>query len=115
MSAAFEEVRSVRIVCDPALKNGVFGKLEELNAPGFTGGRLTEKVIEKRSRTCKRSRVGSEASEAKSESASRSGATFPSEKIVAYCQGSQFRGIGMIAGVEPFWIHRDEAAKFAER
>ncbi len=37
------------------------------------------------------------------------------ERIVEYCQGSQFRGIGMIVGIAPLFIHEDEAPKFAKK
>jgi hypothetical protein len=34
------------------------------------------------------------------------------EKILAYCQESEFRGIGMIAAAQPLLIHQEEASKF---
>lgn len=33
------------------------------------------------------------------------------DKIVEYCQGSRFEGIGMIVGLERLLVHKDQAAK----
>jgi nitrogen regulatory protein PII len=115
MSDPFVEVRSVRIVCDPVLKDGVLEQLKELDAPGFTwweaqGKGHRETVPDVQTAAGWHRGLGSEKRVCIEVWCSRSIA----EKILAYCQGSQFRGIGMIAGVEPFWIHRDELAKFAE-
>jgi hypothetical protein len=33
------------------------------------------------------------------------------EQILLFCQGSQFRGIGMIVGMCPVMVHEEETAK----
>jgi nitrogen regulatory protein PII len=115
MSAPYEEIRSVRIVCDPALKDGVLAQLAEFGVPGFTwweahGKGHRETVPDVQTVGGWPRGLGNE------ERVCIEIWCAPSiaEKIIAYCQGSQFRGIGMIVGVGPFWLHRDEVAKFTE-
>ena len=112
--APLQEVRSVRIVCDPALKEGVLAKLEEFQAPGFTwweahGKGHRETVPDVQTIAGWHKGLGSERRVCIEVWCNQAIA----EQIVAFCQGKQFRGIGMIAGMAPFWIHSDEAAKFA--
>jgi hypothetical protein len=116
MSDPLEEVRSVRIVCDPALKDGVLMQLEELGVSGFTrwaahGMGHRETVPDVQTASGWNRGFGSEERICVEAWCKLSTA----QKIVDYCEGSQFRGIGMIAGVAPVWIHRDEAARFADR
>jgi nitrogen regulatory protein PII len=116
MSTTLEEVRSVRIVCDPALKDGVLEKLVELRAPGFTwweahGKGHRETVPDVQTISGWHKGLGTERRVVIEVWCHPSVA----EEIIAYCQGSQFKGIGMIAGIAPFWMHRDEVAKFAPK
>jgi hypothetical protein len=37
------------------------------------------------------------------------------DNIIAHCQGSQFRGIGMIAGLQVLRIHDEECRKFSAK
>ena len=114
MLAHFEEVRSVRIFCDPVLKDGVLKKLAELGVAGFTwweahGKGHRETVPDVQTTAGWHRGLGSEERVCVEVWCNLSIA----EEIVTYCQGHQFRGIGMIAGVAPLWIHRDEFTKFA--
>ncbi|HXY37545.1 MAG TPA: hypothetical protein VEI07_25200 [Planctomycetaceae bacterium] len=116
MSAQFEEVRSVRIFCDPVLKEGVLKKLVELGVAGFTwweahGKGHPETVLDVQTTAGWHRGLGSEERVCIEAWCNSSLA----EAIVDYCQGRQFRGIGMIAGMAPLWIHADEAAKFAAK
>jgi hypothetical protein len=116
MAITFVEARAVRIICDRALKDGVLRQVNELGATGFTwweahgkGHRETVPDVQTISGWPKsfggEQRVCIEV-----------WCRLPvAEKILAYCQGTQFRGIGMIAGLEPLLIHEDEADKFAAR
>jgi hypothetical protein len=98
------EIRSVRIICDSVLKDRVLNQLHTFGATGHTfwpaygAGTVVEtgwpEAFSHPNRIyvevwCRPAVAG---------------------KIVEYCRGTAFEGIGMIAGVQPLWIHADEAA-----
>ena len=108
MKGQLVEVRAVRVICDTILKDRVLTELNALGATGFTAwpaygegtvldpgwpsafaapNRIYVEVW------CKRS---------------------VAERILEYCEGSKFEGIGMIAGIQPLWIHEREAANLLE-
>jgi nitrogen regulatory protein PII len=106
MSVTLKEVRSVRIVCDSFLIDDVLEHLTQFGATGYTWWRAhgqgdhptgTGLFTEMR-------RVSIEVW-CNLEVA---------EKIVAYCQSSQFRDIGMAVGTTPLMVPEDEAAKFTK-
>ena len=102
------EVRAVRIICDSILKDRVLKELDTLGASGYTAwpaygeGTVAEagwpNSFTAPNRICVE--VWCRPSLA--------------EKIVDYCQGSRFEGIGMIVGLQPLWIHEHEAANLRE-
>lgn len=58
MDLNMTEVRSVRIICDPALKDGVLKQLNDLVHPALPGGKPMERDIERPYPTSKRCRAG---------------------------------------------------------
>jgi nitrogen regulatory protein P-II len=116
MAMTFVEARSVRIVCDTALKEGVLRQIDELGATGFTwwaahGKGHRETVPDVQTISGWHKGLGGE-----NRICIEVWCSLPvAEKILAYCQGTQFNGIGMIAGLEPLLIHEDEAAKWAAK
>ena len=104
MSVQFSEVRAVRIMCDGVLKNRILDQLIKFGANGYTWwqahGKGQHETIADVYTGLDRIyiEVWCDADVA--------------ENIVAYCQGSQFRGVGMTCGMEALQIHQDEAAKF---
>jgi nitrogen regulatory protein P-II len=108
MSGQFVEVQAVRVICDSVVGERVLKELKAFGAPGCTWWQahgegtvpevgLTESFDVRRriyfEVWCKPS---------------------VAEKIVEYCRGSRFRDVGMIAGLQPLWIHEDDAANFGE-
>ena len=95
------EIRSVRIICDPVLNEGVLKKLAEFGATGFTwwdthGKGHRETVPDVQTMSGWNLSFGGE-NRISIEVWCRPRIA---DKIIAYCQGSQFRGIGMIAGLK---------------
>jgi nitrogen regulatory protein PII len=105
----YAEIRAVRIICDSVLKDRVLTELHALGATGFTWwevhgeGTVTEIGT---MGVLHRPNVG--LSRIYFEVWCHSTVA---DKIVAYCQGTRFEGIGMIVGLEPLLVHKDEAAK----
>jgi hypothetical protein len=114
MEEKMTEVRSVRIICDPVLRDGVLKQISDFGVTGFTwweahgkGHRETVPDVETMA-GWNRSFGG--------EKRTYIEVWCPpqiAEKIVVFCQGSQFRGIGMIVGLGPLLVHEDESVKFA--
>ena len=105
----YVEIRAVRIICDSVLKDGL---LKELRALGVTGvtwwavhGEGTVTEIES---VAAWNRASTGLSRIYIEVWCHSSIA---DKIVAYCQGTRFEGIGMIVGLEPLLVHKDETAK----
>jgi hypothetical protein len=113
MDLNMTEVRSVRIICDAALKDGVLKQLNDLGASGFTwwqahGKGHRETVPDVETMSGWHSSLGGE------DRIMVEVWCHPklAEQIVLFCQGSQFRGIGMIVGTCPVMVHDEESAKF---
>jgi nitrogen regulatory protein PII len=116
MAVKLVEFRAVRMICDPALKDSVLKQLTDFGAAGFTwwdahGKGHPETVPDVQTISGWHQSLGAE-NRVYIEVWCNSQVA---EMIVEHCQGSQFRGIGMIVGVAPLLIHEDEAAKFAEK
>ena len=116
MEVSFAEIRSVRIICDPVLKDRVVKQLTDFGAAGFTwwdahGKGHRETVPDVQTISGWHQSLGGENRVYIEVWCNLQVA----EQIITFCQGTQFRGIGMIAGLGPLWIHEDEAAKFAEK
>jgi hypothetical protein len=98
------EIRMVRIICDSVLKNRVLKELHTLGATGFTvwpaygEGTVVEVGWPEAFSLPNRIYVEVWCKPA------------VAAKIVEYCHGTMFEEIGMIAGVQPLWIHPDKAA-----
>jgi hypothetical protein len=114
MDVKMTEVRAVRIICDPVLKDGVLKQLTDFGAAGFTwweahGKGHRETVPDVQTMSGWHRSLGGE------DRIYIEVWCHPqiAERIVLYCQGSQFRGIGMIVGLGPLLIHEDESSKFA--
>ena len=109
MTAQYAEIRAVRIICDTVLKDGVLKQLRALGATGVTWwdahGEGTVTEIES---VAAWNRASTGLSRIYIEVWCHSSIA---DKIVAYCQGTRFEGIGMIVGLEPLLVHKDEAAK----
>jgi hypothetical protein len=110
------EARAVRIVCDTALQEGVLREIDELGAAGFTWWRAHgkghhETVPDVETISGWHKSFGSENRVCIEVWCTPAVA----EKILTYCQGKQFTGIGMIAAVQPLMIHEEEAAKWAAK
>jgi hypothetical protein len=116
MAVSFAEIHSVRIFCDPVLKDRVLQQLTDFGAAGFTwweahGKGHRETVPDVQTISGWQGNMGEE-----DRVCIEVWCNFQvAEQIIAFCQGSQFRGIGMIEGLGPLLIHEDEAAKFAEK
>jgi hypothetical protein len=110
------EARSVRIICDTALKEGVLKHIDELGAAGFTwwnahGKGHRETVPDVQTISGWHKSLGSE-----NRICIEAWCTSPvAERILSYCQGKQFAGIGMIAAIELLMIHEEEAAKWVAK
>jgi nitrogen regulatory protein PII len=116
MAVKLVEVRAVRIICDPVLKDGVLKQLADFGAAGFTwwdahGKGHPETVPDVQTISGFHQSFGAENRVCIEAWCNLEVA----DMIVAYSQGSQFRGIGMIVGISPLLIHEDEAAKFAKK
>jgi hypothetical protein len=108
MKSQLVEIRAVRIICDNVLKDRVLNELNNLGATGFTvwpaygEGTVAEpgwpSTFTAPNRICVE--VWCKQSVA--------------ERIVEYCEGSKFEGIGMIVGVQPLWIDESEAANLRD-
>jgi hypothetical protein len=105
MTGKLVEVRAVRIICDIVLRERVLKELDKLGASAHTAwpvhGHGTVQDIGWLETFATPTRIYVEVW----------CQTSVAEKIVDYCHSSKFEGIGMIAGVHPIWIHKDEAAK----
>jgi len=109
MTAQYAEIRAVRIICDTVLKDGLLKELRALGATGVTWwaahGEGTVTEIET---VAAWNRASTGLSRIYIEVWCHASVA---DKIVAYCQGSRFEGIGMIVGLEALLVHKDEAAK----
>ena len=116
MAVSFAEIHSVRIFCDPVLKDRVLQQLTDFGAAGFTwwdahGKGHRETVPDVQTISGWQRSLGGE-----NRVCIEVWCNFQvAEQIIAFCQGNQFRGIGMIVGLGPLLIDEDEAAKFAEK
>jgi nitrogen regulatory protein PII len=113
MGMTYVEVRSVRIICDPDLQSRVLEQVRDLGASGFTWWEVhglghREAVPDVQTASGWHRSLGGESRIVIEVWCTQSVA----EKILAYCQDRQFKGIGMIAAMVPLLIHEDEAAKF---
>ncbi len=108
MTGKLIEVRSVRIVCDVVLRERVLTELDKLGASGYTAwpayGEGSVHDVGWPGAFSSPNRIYVEVW----------CRTSVADKIIDYCESSKFEGIGMIAGVHPIWIHKDEAAKLGE-
>jgi hypothetical protein len=110
------EIRSVRIICDPVLKDGVLKQIAEFGVTGHTwweahGKGHRETVPDVQTMAGWNRSFGGE-------NRIYIEVWCPpqfAERIVCYCQGSQFRGIGMIVGLEALLIHEQECRKFSPK
>lgn len=106
MSVKFTEVRSVRIICDGRLKDHMLREVLDLGATGYTWweahGKGQHEMLDNLFSGLDRIyiEVWCNASTA--------------ERISAYCQGDQFRGMGMTVGLETLLVPETEAAKFTK-
>jgi hypothetical protein len=105
MSATLKEVQAVRIICDIVLKDDLLAHLKKLGATGWTwwmahgkGEHPTEPgLFSDLQRMCVEVWCSAEVA----------------EKILAYCNSSHFKSIGMAVGVSPLLVSKEQAAKFA--
>jgi hypothetical protein len=105
MYAKLAEVQSVRIVCDVVLKEDLLAHLKKLGATGWTwwlahgkGEHPTEPgLFFDLQRMCVEVWCSTETA----------------QKILAYCNSSHFKDIGMMVGVSPVFVSKEQAAKFA--
>jgi hypothetical protein len=111
-----KEVRSVRIICDPVLKDGVLKQLADFGACGFTWGEAHGKGHRETVPNVQ-TMAGWNRSFGGESRVYIEVWCHPeiAQKIISYCHGSHFRGIGMIVGLEVLMIHEDECRKFSAK
>jgi hypothetical protein len=102
MSETLTEVRAVRIICDIVLKDDLLVHLKKLGATGWTwwlahgkGEHPTEAGL---------------FSDLQRMSIEVWCHADLAEKIVAYCNSSHFKSIGMAVGVTPILVSKEQAA-----
>ena len=107
MSVKFAEVRSVRIICDGQLKNRILDQLPKLGAAGYTWweahGKGEHETISDLYSGLDRVYIEVWC------------CLEVAEKILGYCLGPQFRGVGMTVGVDTLLVAESEAGKFAAK
>jgi hypothetical protein len=107
MSEALTEVRAVRIICDIVLKEGLQTDLQQLGATGWTwwpahgkGEHPTEAgLFNDSQRICVEVWCRPDLA----------------DKIVAYCNSSHFKDIGMAVGVTPIMVSKEQAAHLRKK
>jgi len=98
------ELRSVCIICDSVLKDRVLKEIIKLGATGYTWWE-----VHGRGEHDTETNIFSGLVRLKIEAWC---SVAVAEKILAYCQASQFRELGMSAAVTTIRVHPDEAAKY---
>jgi len=115
MAVKLIDVLAVRVVCDRALLDRVLKEAKGFGATGYTwweayGRGLHEKVPDIETMSGWNSNFRGHERISVEIWCTRDIA----EKIVAYCQGSQFSGIGMIAAIAPLQVTENEMSKLAK-
>lgn len=107
MSVKLTEVRAIRIICDDDLKDRMFEHLTRFGATGYTWWLAHGKGEH---------RTGAGIWNEWMRAYIEVWCTVEvAEKILAYCQSSQFRDKGMAVGITPLLISEEEAAKFTAK